>query len=75
MKAAISTISAKGQTTVPKRVREHLNLKEGDQVVFEINENGETVLKKTLLEEELEYLRSLETTLLPEWGGDEDDGL
>lgn len=29
-----STISSKGQLTIPKRIREQLDLKEGDQVVI-----------------------------------------
>lgn len=33
----IATITSKGQVTVPKTVREHLGLKEGDQLDFDEN--------------------------------------
>ena len=35
-----STITAKGQTTVPKAVREHLGLKPGDKVRFFLHPHG-----------------------------------
>jgi antitoxin PrlF len=38
-----STITAKGQTTVPKPVRQALGLKEGDQIAFRVDEKGVTV--------------------------------
>lgn len=37
---AKSTITAKGQTTVPKDIREHLGLKPGDQIEFVIQPDG-----------------------------------
>jgi AbrB family looped-hinge helix DNA binding protein len=37
---AKSTITAKGQTTVPKEVRDHLGLKPGDQIEFVIQPDG-----------------------------------
>lgn len=33
---AISTLTSKGQTTVPKEVREALHLEEGDKLTWEI---------------------------------------
>lgn len=40
-----TTITTKGQATIPKGVRDHLNLKPGDKVEFVLSENGEVVLK------------------------------
>lgn len=40
----IGTITAKGQTTVPRDVRERLGLKAGDQVYWVI-EDGQAVLR------------------------------
>jgi antitoxin PrlF len=37
---AKSTITTKGQTTVPKEVRDHLGLKPGDQIEFVIQPDG-----------------------------------
>ncbi|MBE3557581.1 MAG: AbrB/MazE/SpoVT family DNA-binding domain-containing protein [Firmicutes bacterium] len=41
----LSRISAKGQVTVPKSIREQLHLHEGDRVVFVV-EDGKVVLMK-----------------------------
>jgi antitoxin PrlF len=38
-----STITAKGQTTVPKVVRQALGVGAGDQIAFRIDEHGVTV--------------------------------
>lgn len=35
-----STITSKGQTTVPKRVREQLHLQEGSKIEWAISEDG-----------------------------------
>lgn len=40
----IATLNAKGQITIPKDVRNHLGLKQGDQVSFEIK-NSQIVLR------------------------------
>jgi antitoxin PrlF len=39
----ISTISSKGQTTVPKSVRQALGVNEGDQIAFRVDEAGVTI--------------------------------
>jgi antitoxin PrlF len=39
-----STITAKGQATIPKPIREHLGLKPGDRIKFFIHPNGSAVL-------------------------------
>ena len=39
----ISTVSSKGQTTVPKPVRQALGVNEGDQIAFRVDENGVTL--------------------------------
>jgi AbrB family looped-hinge helix DNA binding protein len=39
-----SAITAKGQTTIPKAIREHLRLKPGDRVKFFIHPDGSVVL-------------------------------
>jgi antitoxin PrlF len=40
-----STLTSKGQITVPKEVREKLNLKTGSRVDFVIEPSGRVVLK------------------------------
>ncbi|KGP76219.1 transcriptional regulator [Desulfosporosinus sp. Tol-M] len=44
----VSRISAKGQVTIPKTIRELLNLNEGDRVAF-LEENGKIVITKASL--------------------------
>lgn len=39
-----STITAKGQTTVPKAVRQVLGVKEGDEIVFRVDGQRVTVV-------------------------------
>ena len=39
----VSTISSKGQTTIPKPVRQALGLSEGDQIAFRVDAAGVTI--------------------------------
>ena len=40
-----STLTSKGQITLPKEVREHLQVKEGDRIDFLIDDAGQVVVK------------------------------
>ncbi len=42
---AHSTITAKGQTTVPKEIRDRLKLKPGDRIEYVVTDSGDVVLK------------------------------
>jgi AbrB family looped-hinge helix DNA binding protein len=41
-----NALTVKGQVTIPKRVRDALGLKPGDEVDFELNEQGTVVLRR-----------------------------
>jgi AbrB family looped-hinge helix DNA binding protein len=41
-----TTVTRKGQVTVPKRIRNALGINPGTQVAFEVNKDGEVVLRK-----------------------------
>ncbi|MGD0737472.1 MAG: AbrB/MazE/SpoVT family DNA-binding domain-containing protein [Terracidiphilus sp.] len=41
-----TTVTSKGQVTIPKRLRDAMDIQPGCKVVWEINENGEPVLRK-----------------------------
>ena len=40
-----STLTSKGQTTIPKDVRSHLKLRTGDQIDFVIEPDGSVVIR------------------------------
>lgn len=40
-----STITSKGQVTIPKRVREQLGLKVGDRLAFRVDREGRLVVE------------------------------
>lgn len=40
-----STITSKGQVTLPKKIREHLHLKAGDRVDFTVDEEGRVLVQ------------------------------
>jgi AbrB family looped-hinge helix DNA binding protein len=46
----VSTITAKGQTTIPKKIRNHLKLHAGDRIDFIVQENGKVVLEPATLD-------------------------
>jgi AbrB family looped-hinge helix DNA binding protein len=41
-----SKLTSKGQVTLPKQVRDQLNLQTGDRLAFQIGENGDVLLTR-----------------------------
>jgi AbrB family looped-hinge helix DNA binding protein len=41
-----TTVTSKGQVTIPKHVRDAMGIGPGAKVVFELNKDGEPVLRK-----------------------------
>ncbi len=72
MKTATSKISEKGQTTVPKVIRDALGIHSGDLIQYEVE--GNVIKIRKLDAEENIWLKSIETTL-EEWHGSDDDDL
>ncbi len=68
---AVTRLTTKGQTTLPKPVREALGVGPGDRVIWEIGPGGEVRLRRAE-PLDLEYLRALEQTL-SEWLSPEDE--
>ena len=66
----ISKISAKGQTTIPSKIRKLSGLMEGDTIIYEVRDDG--LLLKKLKEPIDPYLEFL-TTTLAEWDSEEDN--
>lgn len=71
-KSTISTISEKGQTTIPVSVRKALRLDKGDTIGYLI-EGNEVKLRK-LQKIDKEWSQAIESTLT-EWNGTDDDDL
>ena len=45
---ASSTLTSKGQITLPKQIRQRLNVAAGDRIDFVVEENGEVVVRPAL---------------------------
>ena len=66
-----STLTSKGQATIPIEVRNALNLKPGDVVVFEVKDKKTTISKSEPLDKQ--YYPTLSKTLASEWNSAADD--
>ena len=67
----MSTITSKYQATIPRQVREVLQLSAGDRVEFLLEPAGVVRLRKAPLRDG--ELHALEATLAPEWDSKSDD--
>ena len=47
---ATATLTSKGQTTIPKQVRDHLKLSPGDKLDFVIESEGRVVIRAATLD-------------------------
>jgi len=66
-----TTLTSKGQATIPAQIRKVLSLKPGDQVAFEVH-GDEVVLFKPKPFDQL-YHAALSNLLADEWNSPEDD--
>lgn len=60
MDMEVSRVTSKGQITIPKAVRERLNLAEGDKVAF-IEKDGNIVITKSSVIALRQFLDSIST--------------
>ena len=70
MGVELATVTAKGQVTVPKAVRDALGLQQGDQLSWELEDGSVRVRAVSPLD--LTYLQCLEAGL-QEWSSAADD--
>jgi AbrB family looped-hinge helix DNA binding protein len=68
---AVAKVTAKGQTTIPKEVREALEIAPGDLIVWEVAPDRKAVVRRAQ-PWDLEYLRAVEGTL-SEWTSPADE--
>lgn len=66
----IARITARGQTTIPKRIRDELGLRDSDVISFEVEDDHLIVRKVTRAQDD--YLQGLSATL-SEWASPEDE--
>jgi len=66
----VAKVTAKGQTTIPRQVREALQVKPGDLIAWAIGKDGRVEVRR-VQPADLEYLRAVEETL-SEWNSPED---
>ena len=66
----VSKITARGQTTIPKRVRDEIGLNDSDVISFEVEDDHLIVRKVTRAQDD--YLQGLSATL-GEWASPEDE--
>jgi len=59
---AITKITAKGQTTVPREVRAALKSKPGDMIAWEVEANGRVAVRR-VQPLDIEYLKVVQGTL------------
>lgn len=68
--SATSTLSSKGQITIPKEIRERLGAQAGDTIVYEVV--NDTVILKRVEPFDAAFHASLASTL-DEWATPEDE--
>ena len=66
----VSRITARGQTTIPKRVRDAVGLDANDVISFEVKDDHLIVRRVTRAQDD--YLQGLSATL-GEWASPEDE--
>ena len=66
----IATVTAKGQVTVPKAIREALGLRKGDRLSWEVDNGAAQV--KVVSPLDLDYMQGLEANL-QDWASAADD--
>jgi antitoxin PrlF len=67
----LSRLTVKYQATIPKAVREQLGLKQGDYVLFELDEHQHVLVRKAE-PMDVQYHKALEGTL-SEWDSPHDE--
>ena len=68
---ALAKITAKGQTTIPREIRQVLKVGPGDTLLWELGAQGEVVVRQ-VQPMDVAYLGALEGTL-SEWSGAADE--
>lgn len=64
-------LTSKYQATIPREIRDHLQLESGDEILYELLPDNTVIVRKTS-PLDLDYLKALNSTL-NEWESDSDE--
>lgn len=67
----LARVTAKGQATIPKRIREAAHIQEGDMLAFDLDSNNRIIIKRIGSSVDVE-LSALQGTL-SEWNSPQDE--
>lgn len=67
----LARVTAKGQATIPKRIREAAHIREGDMLSFDVDSNSRIIIKRIEPAVNKEFLALQET--LTEWNSPQDE--
>ena len=67
----LARVTAKGQATIPKRIREAAHIREGDMLAFDLDCNNRIIIRR--LESTIDSELSALQETLSEWNSPEDD--
>lgn len=67
----LARVTAKGQATIPKRIREAAHIREGDMLAFDMDSNNRIIVKRIDPATDAE-LSALQETL-SEWNSPQDE--
>jgi antitoxin PrlF len=67
----LARVTAKGQATIPKRIREAAHIREGDMLAFDLDSNNRIIIKRIDPSVDVEISAWHET--LSEWSSPQDE--
>ena len=67
----LARVTAKGQATSPKRIREAAHIREGDMLAFDLDSNNRIIIRRIDSTIDIELLALQET--LSEWNSPQDE--
>ena len=67
----LARVTAKGQATIPKRIREAAHIREGDMLAFDLDSNNRIIIRRIDSTIDIELLAFQET--LSEWKSPQDE--
>jgi len=67
----LARVTAKGQATIPKRIREAAHIREGDMLAFDLDSNNRIIIKRIDMSVDQE-LSALQATM-SEWSSPQDE--